>query len=222
MSDAPRTGLVVEDLQEARSWLVDALAHAFPGIRVHEAGDLAAARRSCRAEVPDIALVDLGLPDGSGTELITELRSTGRDVLTVVTTIFDDDRHLFGALRAGAEGYVLKDQSREDLVDMLAGIHAGRPPLSPSIARKLLSVFQDEEPATEDLPPEAALTPREREVLTLIAKGYTVARAAEMLGITRNTTAGYVKVIYRKLNISSRAEATLEATRQGLIGRDTG
>ena len=91
-------------------------------------------------------------------------------MLTVVTTIFDDDHHLFGALRAGAEGYVLKDQSRNDLVEMLAGIHAGRPPLSPSIARKLLSVFQDEvaenEPTAETL-----LTERERGVLTLIAKG---------------------------------------------------
>ena len=221
MADVPNTGLVVEDLPEARAWLVDALVHAFPGIRVTEAGDLASARAACARELPDIALVDLGLPDGSGQDLIGELRAAERDVLSVVTTIFDDDRHLFGALRAGAEGYVLKDQSRDDLVEMLAGIHAGRPPLSPSIARKLLSVFQDE-PEAEAVPPEAALTQREREVLTLIAKGYTVARVAEMLGITRNTAAGYVKVIYRKLNISSRAEATLEATRQGLIGLDAG
>ncbi|MEE2891210.1 MAG: LuxR C-terminal-related transcriptional regulator [Pseudomonadota bacterium] len=104
---------------------------------------------------------------------------------------------------------------------MLAGIHAGRPPLSPSIARKLLSVFQDEG-ADGDTNAHTLLTQREREVLTLIAKGYTVARVAEMLGITRNTAAGYVKIIYRKLNISSRAEATLEATRQGLIGLDAG
>ncbi len=139
----------------------------------------------------------------------------------MVTPIFDDDRHLFGALRAGAAGYVLKDQSRNDLVEMLAGIHAGRPPLSPSIARKLLSVFQDEG-ADGDTNAHTLLTQRKREVLTLIAKGYTVARVAEMLGITRNTAAGYVKIIYRKLNISSRAEATLEATRQGLIGLDAG
>ena len=102
---------------------------------------------------------------------------------------------------------------------MLAGIHAGLPPLSPSIARELLSVFQDEV-AEDESTAETLLTQREREVLTLIAKGYTVARVAEMLGITRNTAAGYVKVIYRKLNISSRAEATLEATRQGLVGLD--
>ena len=219
MAEVPKRGLVVEDLTEARSWLVDALSHAFPGIRIIEAWDLASGRAACAQHTPDIALIDLGLPDGSGTDLIAELRAAEHEVLTVVTTIFDDDRHLFGALRAGAEGYVLKDQSRNDLVEMLAGIHAGRPPLSPSIARKLLSVFQDEV-AEDESTAETLLTQREREVLTLIAKGYTVARVAEMLGITRNTAAGYVKVIYRKLNISSRAEATLEATRQGLVGLD--
>jgi DNA-binding NarL/FixJ family response regulator len=223
MSTTPAKGLVVEDLPEARAWLVDALEHAFPGIAVAEAASLAEARAACADGVPAIALVDLGLPDGSGTDLIAELRARDPDLLTVVTTIFDDDRHLFGALRAGADGYVLKDQSRAELVDMLAGIHAGQPPLSPSIARKLLSVFQAEEERPDPVEEEAIrLTEREREVLTLIAKGYTVARVAEMLGITRNTAAGYVKVIYRKLNISSRAEATLEATRQGLIGLDAG
>ena len=215
----PKTGLVVEDLPEARAWLVDALGHAFDAITVEVAGDLASARAALEGGLPDIALVDLGLPDGSGTELIAELRAAPKDVLTVVTTIFDDDRHLFAALRAGADGYVLKDQSRTDLVEMLAGIHAGRPPLSPSIARKLLSVFEQ---AAPDPDTAAALTAREAEVLTLIAKGYTVARVAEMLGITRNTAAGYVKVIYRKLNVSTRAEATLEATRQGLVGIEAG
>ena len=214
----PATGLVVEDLPDARAWLRDALEHAFPGIRVAEAGSLAEARAACANEVPGIALIDLGLPDGSGIDLITEFRLRNRNVVTVVTTIFDDDHHLFGALRAGADGYVLKDQSRDDLVTMLARIHAGHPPLSPSIARKLLHVFQ--QPPNLVAPDDLALTTREREVLTLIAKGYTVARVAEMLGITRNTTAGYVKVIYRKLDISSRAEATLEATRHGLIGPD--
>ena len=102
---------------------------------------------------------------------------------------------------------------------MLAGIHAGQPPLSPSIARKLLQVFQEPSQSAKD--PEAQLTSREQEVLTLIAKGYTVGRVAELLGITRNTAAGYVKSIYRKLNVSSRAEATLGATRMGLIGLDS-
>lgn len=222
MSGIPTTGLVVDDLPEARSWLCDALEHAFPGIDMRAAGSLRSAREALLREPawrPDIALIDLGLPDGSGTDLITELRARDPGVVTVVTTIFDDDSHLFGALKVGADGYVLKDQSRGQLVDMLAGIHAGQPPLSPSIARKLLQVFQ--EPKQSAAHPETQLTSREQEVLTLIAKGYTVGRVAELLGITRNTAAGYVKSIYRKLNVSSRAEATLAATRQGLIGLDS-
>ncbi|MCC5887502.1 MAG: response regulator transcription factor [Gammaproteobacteria bacterium] len=222
MTGIPTTGLVVDDLPEARSWLCDALRHAFPGIDIREAASLESARGELARLPPwhpEIALVDLGLPDGSGTDLITELRSQDASVVTVVTTIFDDDSHLFGALKVGADGYVLKDQSRGQLVDMLAGIHAGQPPLSPSIARKLLQVFQ--EPRQHSPDPEAQLTSREQEVLTLIAKGYTVGRVAELLGITRNTAAGYVKSIYRKLNVSSRAEATLAATRQGLIGLDS-
>lgn len=214
----PATALVVEDLDDARSWLREALKQAFPGIRVTEAGSLAEARAASRDALPDIALIDLGLPDGSGAELIAEIHQRDPGVLTIVTTIFDDDEHLFGALRAGAAGYLLKDQSRTDLVAMLAGIHAGYPPLSPSIARKLLQVFQA--PPEAPAPADHALTPREQEVLTLIAKGYSVARVAELLGITRNTAAGHVKLIYRKLDISSRAEAALEATRHGLIGRD--
>jgi len=222
MPGIPTTGLVVDDLPEARSWLCDALAHAFPGIDIRAAGSLQSARDELAREPawrPAIALIDLGLPDGSGTDLITELRAGDSRVVTVVTTIFDDDSHLFGALKVGADGYVLKDQSRGQLVDMLAGIHAGQPPLSPSIARKLLQVFQEPKQSAAD--PEAQLTSREQEVLTLIAKGYTVGRVAELLGITRNTAAGYVKSIYRKLNVSSRAEATLAAARQGLIGLDS-
>lgn len=222
MPGIPTTGLVVDDLPEARSWLCEALRHAFPGIDIRAAGSLQAAREELTREPawrPQIALVDLGLPDGSGTELIKALRASDPGVVTVVTTIFDDDSHLFAALKAGADGYVLKDQSRGQLLDMLAGIHAGQPPLSPSIARKLLKVFQEPKQTAAD--PESQLTSREQEVLTLIAKGYTVGRVAELLGITRNTAAGYVKSIYRKLNVSSRAEATLAATRQGLIGLDS-
>ena len=128
--------------------------------------------------------------------------------------MFDDDQHLFSALRAGAKGYVLKDQPQDDLAKMLKGIIDGQPPLSAPIARRLLDFFQPEQTVDAD---EEKLTNREQEVLTLIAKGYTLAKVGEMLGISRNTTAGYVKTLYRKLNVSSRAEATLAATRRGMV-----
>jgi DNA-binding NarL/FixJ family response regulator len=257
-----KQGLIVEDLPDARAWLLEATQAAFPEMTLCTADCLAAARAATAACAFDIALVDLGLPDGDGLDLIRELAPT--DTLCVVTTVFSDDAHLFSALQAGAGGYVLKDRDRDSIADLLRGIAAGQPPLSPAIARRLLRFFQREpaqrEPA-KDAPsgiaaqpalPRAAtaiiapppantgavgagrvagareaalpaanegmqLTARERDVLTLIAKGYAVARVADLLGITYNTAAGYVKAVYRKLNVSSRAEAALEASRRGLV-----
>mgnify|MGYP000961762864 CR=1 FL=1 len=205
--------LVVDDLASSRDWLAQAAARAFPGIAIVTAATLAEAFASCDPP-PPLALVDLGLPDGSGVRLIEHLHPLG--TLCVVATVFDDDAHLFPALHAGAQGYVLKDRTPEDLADMLRRIADGQPPLSPSIARRLLRHFQPLPVAAEavDAP---ALTPRETEVLRLIAKGLSVAEAADLLALSRHTVAGYLKDIYRKLSVGSRAEATLEAMRRGLI-----
>ncbi len=205
--------LVVDDLADVRQWLVAALQSAFPGIEVTTAGSL----REAFAKIeppPQLALIDLGLPDGSGTQLIEALRNSGADTLCIVATVFDDDAHLFPALRAGAQGYVLKDRDREVLAGMLLGIAAGQPPLSPSIARRLLRHFQPlPAAAVEDTP----LTPRETEVLRLTAKGLTLKEVADALGISRHTVSGYLKDIYRKLSVGTRAEAALEAARRGLV-----
>ncbi len=203
--------LVVDDLESSCEWLSRALAQAFPGIDIAVAGSLAEAQAQVAAP-PPLALIDLGLPDGSGIRLIEKLHPQG--TLCIVATVFDDDEHLFPALHAGAQGYVLKDQQTENLAEMLTGIAAGRPPLSPSIARRLLRHFQ---PVTPDIR-EPALTARETDVLRLIAKGHTVAEVAGLLGLSRHTAAGYLKDVYRKLSVSSRAEAALVATRRGLVG----
>lgn len=210
-------GLVVDDHADARRWLVQALQDAFPGILINDAHDLASAHAAITVQHPDIAVIDLGLPDGSGVELIRALHHEESPCYKIVSTMFGDDGHLFEALRAGAEGYVLKDEARSQLADLLRGIVDDQPPLSASIARRLLHHFH--EPVDEEI---VRLTEREHEVLTLIAKGYTVKKVAGLLDISVNTTAGYVKNIYRKLNISSRAEATLEASRLGLINLDPG
>lgn len=209
----PRSALILDDLPACIAWLRQALERAFPGIVIATAASLAEAR-SRLAELPalDLALVDLGLPDGDGTTLIPRIRQQRPEVVTVVTTVFDDDAHLFPALSAGAAGYLLKDEAVDALAQRLRGIVEGQPPLSPSIARRLLRHFQPPPaPATQ------SLSPRESEVLRLIAKGYSVPEAAELLGLTKHTVAGYVKDIYRKLDVGSRAEATLEASRRGLI-----
>ncbi|MDD3517221.1 MAG: response regulator transcription factor [Chromatiales bacterium] len=205
-------GLVVEDLPDSAAWLAEVLGEAFPGIAVRTAGALEDASTLLKDWRPDVALIDLGLPDGSGIDLIRVLSGREPPCLCVVASIFDDDQHLFPALRAGARGYLLKDQARNELAQRLHGIGRGEPPLSPSIARRLLGHFQP--------PPQGAeqpLTPRETEVLTLIAKGYTVPHVAAQLGLSANTVAGYVKEIYRKLDVSNRAEATLAAARRGIV-----
>ncbi|ULQ46105.1 response regulator transcription factor [Flagellatimonas centrodinii] len=207
-------GLIVEDLPAPAQWLGQMLAEAFPEIAVAITGSLAEARRQLDVRLPDIALIDLGLPDGYGVDLIRELHQTHPACHCVVTTIYADDRHLFPALRAGASGYLLKDQPRERVLKSLRGIAAGEPPLSPAIAQRLLRVFGDEGGADES---GAKLSPRERETLTLIAKGFRLPEVAAQLGVTRNTAAGFIKTVYRKLNVTSRAEATLQAARMGLV-----
>ncbi|MEW5902743.1 MAG: response regulator transcription factor [Pseudomonadota bacterium] len=208
-----KTALILDDVADSQAWLSQALNTAFPGLALHCTGSLAEARAWLAAHAaPDIALIDLGLPDGSGVELIAELNRRAPQTLCVVASIFDDNEHLFPALRAGAQGYLLKDQPLPQIVELLKGIAAGSPPLSPAIARKLLGHFQ---PAPQ--PELEQLTERETEVLRYIAKGMTLPETARLLGISAHTISGYVKNIYRKLNISSRAEAAMTARNLGLI-----
>ncbi|MFP4182452.1 MAG: response regulator [Thiohalospira sp.] len=214
--------LVLEDDPRIREWLTGLATEAFPGIEPREAATLEAGRASLEASAPDLALVDLSLPDGSGADLIAGADPTR--TLFVVATIHDDDRHLFEALQAGASGYLVKDQPRDRLVEQLQGISQGDPPLSPGIARRLLRFFgESPQPASPTAPAprtneEATLSPREVEVLSLIARGYNRKDIARALAITPNTAAGYIKAVYRKLEVSGRAEATLRAVERGLVG----
>lgn len=208
------SALILEDHPHAQDWLAEALGLSFAGIAITRAADCAEARRLLPATRPDLALIDLDLPDGSGVDIVAEIARTLPGCATVVATIFDDDQHVFAALRAGAQGYLLKDQSVDELADMLGRIVDGQPPLSPAIARRLLSHFR-----TPDGPPDVALTARESAVLAAIARGHTLPEVAQQLGISRHTVSGYVKDIYRKLGIGSRAEATLAAARRGLVAR---
>ena len=208
------SGFVLDDIPESCVWLVSALEKCFPGIKTASAGNLQEARAWFASQpAPDIALIDLGLPDGNGVGLIQEINRRALHTLCIVASIYDDDRHIFPALRAGAQGYILKDQSHDDIVPLLQGIAAGRPPLSPGIARKILGSFRGVSP----VPSDETLTRRESDVLALIAKGMTLAETAALLGISRNTVDGHVKEIYRKLNICSRAEAALSAQHLGLM-----
>lgn len=211
----PSTALVLEDQAETREHLLAALAEAFPGVVARGAADLAEARSFLSDGAPDLALVDLALPDGRGVDFLRDLAErSGGATRSVVVTIYADDHHLFDAIAAGAGGYLLKDMGRDELVRYLRRLEAGETPLSPAVARRMLDYFRKPQAAVEA---EAALTPRETEVLRLIGRGLRSGEAAKVMGVTELTVAGYVKAIYRKLNICSRAEAALEAAKRGLV-----
>jgi DNA-binding NarL/FixJ family response regulator len=204
--------LVVEDLPTARAWLADILVLAFPSVEVTAAEGITQARSACAATAFDLAVVDLHLPDGSGVDLIREISDRTPSTDCIVATIYDDDAHLFPALQAGARGYLLKENEKHQLVTSLKGILSSVPPLSPKIARRVLQHFHA--PRLADGP---KLTPREIEVLTLAAKGLRVKDIAEVTGMSPHTAGDHLKAIYKKLNVSSRAEAAIEASRRGLV-----
>jgi DNA-binding NarL/FixJ family response regulator len=206
---AMQKALVVEDNPTVATVMASYLRRVIPTIAVHQAPSLKDARACLTHIRPDIVLLDIGLPDGRGTQLLTEA-CLPSESLVIVTTVFADDEYVFEALRAGARGYLLKDESDEEFIRAFEGILAGRPALSPAIARRIIDFFR---PQTAD----KILSPRETELLSLIAQGHSVRRAAEALGLTQNTAAGYLKNIYQKLQVNCRAAVTRKAIDLGLV-----
>jgi DNA-binding NarL/FixJ family response regulator len=210
--------LLLEDLPEIRVWLRKLVLQVFPMAKIAESSRVQDALDLATAVKFDLALIDLGLPDGSGVTVVSKLRDVQPEAQSVVVTIHDDDEHLFPALQAGAFGYILKEQPRELITEQLHRISQGEPPLSPSIARRVMAHFSAKAKPAAAMG-NISLTERESEVLLRVAKGYTLPEIGVQLSLSRHTIADYVKQIYRKLNVSSRAEAALEAQRLGLFGR---
>jgi DNA-binding NarL/FixJ family response regulator len=204
--------LIIEDIVEVAQWLQTQILTVLPAANIKHCNHLASAFSAIEQKSYDLALVDLGLPDGDGCSFIQPFKAQHKNALCVITTIFDDAEHLFSALQAGADGYLLKDDLEQDFCMQLGGILNGRPPLSASIARRLLQQFR---PTHEKR--EVTLTQRETDILCLIAQGLSVKIAAKQLSISPQTAAGYLKNVYRKLQVNSRAEATREAINLGLI-----
>lgn len=207
---------IVEDEPATRSALVERLSNTEQFELLFEADCLCSARSCLRASSPDVLIVDLGLPDGSGLDLIAELAERDPAIAILVLTVFGDEQKLIHAFERGARGYLLKDETSIGLVDAIEQILAGGAPISPAIARFLVSRLVREQPDSR-LAPESQLTTRETEVLCLAAKGYNHAEVAKLLGLSANTVASYTRRIYEKLEVHSRAEALYEAGRMGLI-----
>lgn len=170
---------------------------------------------------PRVLLVDLGLPDGSGMEIIQEISQKQPNTEIMVVSMFGDEGHVVQAIEAGASGYILKDTDDLSLAEHIIQLCDGGSPMSPMIARHLLKRMQATEAYSKknlDNSSEAAsLTRREMQLLKLLARGYTYREVAEDLNVSSHTVNSHIKNLYRKLSVKTKNEAVFAATRQGLL-----
>lgn len=209
---------IVEDDPRTR----DALAKA-----IHQAPDMTLlwTEHTCQAALAaDVLVVDLGLPDGSGIDVIRSAHQRWPSCHVMVSTIFGDEYHVLQSIEAGAHGYLLKDSPAEAMADEIRLLHAGGSPVSPMIARLILSRLRaDSASSAEPVSPRPSartgvtMSPRETEVLELITKGFTYEEIAQRMGVTRHTVQTFVRRIYAKLEVGSKIEAINAAREQGLL-----
>lgn len=213
----PVTVMIVEDEARTRARLA-MIVEAAAGFELGAAcATLAAAREVLARSRPDVLLLDLGLPDGNGVELIRSLRQHGSQRPEIlVISVMGDESSVLGAIAAGAGGYLLKDAANAEVVAAVEQLLAGGAPLSPSIAVHLMRRLRP--PPTQPQVAPALLNEREIEMLRLIAKGLTYDEVGAALGLRYNTVASYAKELYRKLQVHGRNEAAFEAVQMGLVG----
>lgn len=216
--------LIVEDDSAFRARYVAMLAHDAAFEVVASVGTGGEGLAMLDSQKPDILLVDLGLPDISGIEVIRHASRTLPKCECMVVTVFGDEEHVLASIEAGAAGYLLKDASEESFLSGIRELMNGGSPISPIIARRLLKRFHAEQPSTNIAPDAAddnisnvALSDREREILVLASKGFNYPEMGKLMGISPHTVTSHVKKIYRKLAVHSRGEAVFEANRMGLI-----
>nr|CAA6802532.1 MAG: Unknown protein [uncultured Thiotrichaceae bacterium] len=172
---------------------------------------------------PDVLLTDLGLPDGSGKQLIEQTVELYDKAEIMVVSRFGDENSVVEAIKAGAGGYLLKDESAEHIADSIRQLLQGGSPISPAIARYILDYFKNDEIAEShgddgtEIDQDALLTPKEKMVLQYISRGYSNKEIAKSLEISPHTVASHIKRIYRKLAVNSRNEAVFEGWRMGQL-----
>lgn len=211
---------LIEDEPAFRNRFREIISTADDLLFTGEAASLADGLALVARRVADVYLVDLGLPDGDGIELVHRLQEQQPEADVMIVSVFGDDRHVVRSIKAGATGYILKDSLYSDVVELIRELHAGGSPISPGIARRLLTLFKEQSGAddSEAAPPASnPLSARETEILRLVAKGLTFDEIAKVLNISTNTVNTHVRKVYRKLSVNSRAEAVFEATQLGLL-----
>ena len=209
--------VIVDDHPIVRAGMRTVLEAAADVAVVAEGASGAAALRLVARHRPDVLVLDVNLPDMNGREVTQQLREQGATSAILILTIYDDKQTVFGLLESGATGYVLKDEALETLVDAVRATARGESWLSPAVARQVVRrAVGREDPAPVELPP-LPLTPRETEVLRLLAQGLDNAAIAQRLVLTKRTVQNHVSNIYGKLALDTRAEAMLYAIRRGLV-----
>jgi DNA-binding NarL/FixJ family response regulator len=214
----PARTAIVEDDPASRKMLVSLLQADPDYAVVAELAEGGAALAALSHMALDIALIDLGLPDISGIEVIRDLKTACPQCSVLVITTFGDEKTVTSALEAGADGYLLKGTALEELKRDIHALRDGGSPLSPTIARKLLNRLQAKAAAEKpDAGSETALTRREHEILELIGKGFSYAETSKICSISSATVHSHLKSVYRKLEVHSKTEAVYEARRRKLI-----
>ena len=182
----------------------------------------------------DVLLTDLGLPDGSGLDVIRHALACNPTLEPLVVSMFGDDENVLAAIEAGALGYIHKDSTPEDVAQVILDMRAGASPISPMIARRVLAKYRmhtanvlvvpenKAQAATETIADGGAesgglLTPREQQVLALIARGFSYSEIARLEGLSVHTVQTHIKRLYAKLSVHSKTEAIFEASRMGLL-----
>lgn len=197
---------IVEDDAQARQILSDWIRRT-DGFRfISEHGSAESALAHLPKENPTVVLTDINLPGLNGIECVRRLKSVLPNTQFVMLTVYEDADHIFHALSAGATGYLLKHTPRGELLAALKQVHAGGSPMTSNIARKVVQSFQQQAPPTSS-PDTSELSPRESEVLDLLARGYLYKEIADSLEISLPTVSTYIRRIYEKLHVRSRAQA---------------
>lgn len=221
MSEVQTAVIIVEDEPEFRRRFAQ-IVESEPSMRL---AGVASTRREAQElldkEHFDVLLIDLGLPDGNGIDLIKQVSNSRPEADIMVVTVFGDEQHVVSSIEAGATGYILKDSTPADVISCIRLLRAGGSPVSPVVARSVLRAIRNRmatEPATRAPQPESnPLSNRETEILQLLAKGMSFNEIGEILGISPHTVTAHIKKIYRKLAVHSRGEAVYEATQMGLL-----
>jgi DNA-binding NarL/FixJ family response regulator len=203
---------IVEDSRGTRESLSELLKRS-PGLRcvgAYPNGE--AALQELPGQTPDVVLMDINLPGMSGIECVARLKEKAPKIQVLMLTTYEEGDLIFESLRAGANGYLLKNMPPSELVTAVEQVHAGGSPMSMHIARKVVSHFQQiKQPSSE----MEKLTKRELEILALLAKGFLYKEIADQLGISLSTVRAHLHTVYEKLHVQSRTEAVVKYLGKG-------